>query len=87
MLNLPQKGRLVLGADLKCSESRRWLAPQCVSSQTRIAHGERLGGHVKEGRRITPLSTLRVHVRPARSILSNALNFCRSAIAALVRSP
>src|SRR2546426_11392442 len=30
---------------------------------------------------------LLVHVRPARSIFSNALNFCRSAIAALVRSP
>ena len=30
----------------------------------------------------THFSTLRVHVRPARSILSNALNFCRSAIAA-----
>jgi hypothetical protein len=28
-----------------------------------------------------------VHVRPARSIFSNALNFCCSAIAALVRSP
>ena len=27
----------------------------------------------------TPLSTLGVHVRPARSTLSNALNFCRSA--------
>jgi hypothetical protein len=26
-------------------------------------------------------STLRIHVRPARSIFSNALNFCRSAIA------
>ena len=26
-------------------------------------------------------------VRPARSIFSNVLNFCRSAIAALVRSP
>jgi hypothetical protein len=36
---------------------------------------------------IAPLSTLGVHVRPARSILSNALNFCCSAIAALVRSP
>src|SRR5262252_5375192 len=34
----------------------------------------------------THFSTL-VQVRPARSILSNALNFCRSAIAALVRSP
>jgi hypothetical protein len=31
--------------------------------------------------------TLRIHVRPARSIFSNAPNFCRSAIAALVRSP
>jgi hypothetical protein len=30
---------------------------------------------------------IRLHVRPERSILSNALNFCRSAIAALVRSP
>jgi hypothetical protein len=29
----------------------------------------------------------KVHVRPARSIFSNALNFCRSAIAALVRWP
>jgi NMT1-like family len=28
----------------------------------------------------------KVHVRPERSIFSNALNFCRSAIAALVRS-
>ena len=27
------------------------------------------------------------HISPARSIFSNALNFCRSAIAALVRSP
>jgi hypothetical protein len=34
----------------------------------------------------THFSTL-VQVRPARSIFSNALNFCRSAIAALVRSP
>jgi TRAP-type uncharacterized transport system substrate-binding protein len=31
-------------------------------------------------------SHARAHVRPARSIFSNALNFCRSAIAALVRS-
>jgi hypothetical protein len=30
---------------------------------------------------------LMLHVRPARSIFSNALNFCRSAIAVLVRSP
>ena len=34
----------------------------------------------------THFSTL-VQVRPARSIFSNPLNFCRSAIAALVRSP
>src|SRR5262249_25107446 len=31
------------------SESRRWPAPQSASSQTRIAHGERLHGHVEEG--------------------------------------
>jgi hypothetical protein len=29
----------------------------------------------------------RIHISPARSIFSKALNFCRSAIAALVRSP
>jgi hypothetical protein len=46
-----------------------------------FAHGERLYGHVDGG------CTKRVHVKPARSIFSNALNFCRSAIAALVRSP
>src|SRR6516165_10583049 len=40
------------------------------------------GSHLR-----THFSTLRVHARPARSIFSNALNFCRSAIAALVRSP
>ena len=34
----------------------------------------------------THFSTLRAHVRPTRSILSNALNFRCSAIAALVRS-
>jgi hypothetical protein len=44
-------------------------------------------GHVEEGCRTTHFSTLRVQVRPVRSIFSNALNFCRSAIAALVRSP
>src|SRR6516162_8024754 len=54
--------------------------PSSASSQTRIAHGERLDGHVEEGCRTTPLSTLRVHVRPARSIFSEALNFCCSAI-------
>ena len=40
------------------------------------------GSHLR-----THFSTLRVHARPARSIFSNALNFCHSAIAALVRSP
>jgi hypothetical protein len=38
-------------------------------------------------RLLTHFSTLRIYVRPARSIFSNALNFCRSAIASLVRSP
>jgi hypothetical protein len=32
-------------------------------------------------------TALRIHARPARSIFSNALNFCCSAIAAFVRSP
>src|SRR5215472_891317 len=66
------------------SESRRWPAPQSASSQTRIADGERLDGHVEEGLHKTVDAS---YVRPARSIFSNALSFCRSAIAALVRSP
>src|SRR5262249_62013858 len=49
-----------------------------------MAHGERLDGHVKESCTTTPLSTLGVHVRRARSNFSNALNFRRSTIAALV---
>src|SRR5215471_5023661 len=53
-LSLPQRGRLVLGADMNRSESRRWPAPQSASSQTRIAHGEWLDGHVEEDRRIRP---------------------------------
>jgi hypothetical protein len=45
-LSLPQSGRLVLGANLNCSESRRWAAcPSCASTRTRIAHGERLDCH------------------------------------------
>jgi hypothetical protein len=35
----------------------------------------------------THFSNLGIHVRPTWSIFSNALNFCRSATAALVRSP
>src|SRR5215472_4677592 len=85
-LSLQQAGRPVLGADLNCSESRRWPAPQSASSQSRIAHGERLDGHVEEGCRTKPPLDV-FYVRPARSIFSNALNFCCSAIAALVRSP
>ena len=83
-LNLPQRGRLALGADLNCSESRL-AGPQSASSHTRIAHGERLGGHGVGC--TTHFSALGVHVRPARSIFSNALNLCRSAIASFVRSP
>jgi Recombinase len=33
------------------------------------------------------LASFRIHLKPARSIFSKALNFCRSAIAVLVRSP
>ena len=82
--SLPNRGRQVLGADLNCSESRL-AGPQSASSHTRIAHGERLGGHGVGC--TTHFSALGVHVRPARSIFSNALNLCRSAIASFVRSP
>jgi hypothetical protein len=37
---------IVFGAELNCSESRCWPAPQCASDQTRIAHHERFDGHV-----------------------------------------
>src|SRR5262245_39782258 len=47
-LSLPQRCRPVLGADLNCSESRCWPAPQ-VPPARRIAHGERLDGHLEEG--------------------------------------
>jgi len=70
--------------NLNCSESRL-AGPQSASSHTRIAHGERLGGHGVGC--TTHFSALGVHVRPARSIFSNALNLCRSAIASFVRSP
>jgi hypothetical protein len=40
----------------------------------RIAHSERLDGHVAQ---TAPFSNLRTHVRSARTILSGALNFCR----------
>jgi hypothetical protein len=36
---------------------------------------------------VSRLKPARIYVKPARSIFSNALNFCLSAIAALVRSP
>ena len=35
--SLPQGGLHVLGADLNCSESRRWPAPSIAFNQTRIA--------------------------------------------------
>src|SRR6516164_1582003 len=54
-LSLRQKGRKVLGTDLKCSESRRWPAPHCASNQTSIAHGERLYGHVETAAQVGPL--------------------------------
>jgi hypothetical protein len=69
-LNLPQSGRLVLGADLNCSEA-------CPSMcRTRVAHGDRVDGGVAQ--------TTRDYVRPSRSIFSNAPNLRCSAIAALV---
>src|SRR5262245_48607416 len=49
-------------------------SPRSKRSLRRLknGHGERLDGYVEEG------CTKRVHVRPARSIFSNALNFCCS---------
>jgi hypothetical protein len=55
-----------------------------------LSHSARFGGSfggLSEGNKIRRGRRRRIHVRPARSIFSNALNFCRSAIAALVRSP
>ena len=91
----PGAGQILLYNDLRGEELGAAFAlilealadPQVPPAQTRIADGERLGGHVELGRRITPLSTLRVHVRPARSIFSDALNLRCSAMAALVLSP
>jgi hypothetical protein len=76
--SLPQGGPQVLGANLKCSESEALggLPLNMPPTPTRIA------AHACAGTRF-----LCIYVRPARSIFSNALNFCRSAIAALVRSP
>jgi hypothetical protein len=57
------------------------------------AQVDHFGDHGKRKREASgglPLNDawdLRIHVRPARSNFSNALNFCRSAIAPLVRSP
>jgi hypothetical protein len=45
--------------------------------------GYRLNDACRHSRGADPVN----HVTPARSIFSNALNFCRSAIAVLVRSP
>jgi hypothetical protein len=49
-LSLTRSDRHVLGADLNRSESRLCAAcPSCASDQPRIAHGERLDGHVEDG--------------------------------------
>jgi hypothetical protein len=48
------------------------------------------GAHVhpkRDADRLPKASTLRIHVRPARSIFSNAPNLRCSAIAVFVRSP
>ena len=50
----------------------------CLLTLTRIAHDDSHAGAAQ---------ATRGYVRPARSIFSNPLNLCRSAIAALVRSP
>jgi hypothetical protein len=56
---------------------------RCAAYVDRILKGEKPA----DADRFRGHSTLRIHVRPARSIFSKVPNFCRSAIAALVRSP
>jgi hypothetical protein len=51
----------------------------CLLALTKIAHDDSLDGGAAQA--------TRGYVRPARSLFSNALNFCRSAVVALVRSP
>ena len=51
----------------------------CLLALTKTAHHDSLDGGAAQA--------TRGYVRPARSLFSNALNFCRSAIVALVRSP
>jgi hypothetical protein len=78
--SLPQRGWLVLGANLKCSESRLGRPALDVPlTLTRIAHDDGIDGGAAQ--------TTRDYVRPARSIFSNAPNLRCSALAALVRSP
>src|SRR5262249_27892339 len=75
---MPRKRPQVLGVDLNCSESML-AGPQSAFSHTRIAHGERLDGHVEEGCRTTRLYVS--HVTPRRGFFGKALNLCRSAFA------
>src|SRR5262249_5857075 len=56
--------------------------PPMRLNQPRIARWRALGGRVEHGCTAHPLLVFSVQLRPARSILSNALNFLRSAIAA-----
>src|SRR6516165_3661458 len=74
-LSLPRPGRHVLGSDLNCSEIDALAGPMCLQPNQDSTW--------RAARRCTttPLSTLGVHVRRARSNFSNALNFRRSAIA------
>jgi hypothetical protein len=65
-LSMRRKRPQVLGANLKCSESRHWAAYPSMC-RTRIAHGDGVDGGA--------VQTTRDYVRPARSILSKALNF------------
>jgi hypothetical protein len=61
--SLPRGGPQVLGANLKCSESRRWAAYPSMC-WTRIAHDDGVDGGASQ--------TTRDYARPARSIFSNA---------------
>ena len=71
----------ILGTVLNCSEiEARAVGPSmCLLALTKIAHDDSLDGGAAQA--------TRGYVRPARSLFSNALNFYRSAVVALVRSP
>jgi hypothetical protein len=75
------KGKLI-GAKPPLLARHVWSIRTRLQIQGRVERAIRWGSRERP-----PWRRRRIHVRPARSIFSKALNFCRSAIAVLVRSP